>query len=446
LGGEWLMYPSSSNFSQALQGDHNVIIKVQVYQPGGFYPIFDSTTPGCPAYITDGTVTFQKQSDARSQLSITIVNPDGTLIPQLPSDIFTPWGNEMWVYWGIDYEGSLPNEFIPLGRFRISQNQIAEKSGTPTMMITGYDRSRNISRNVVLNSWPTSVSTSQGDMSPLQQLIWNKPFSNLIQVACRDRYPAVRFSGDLAEWAQYESDPPLLQDGLYVGAVIAEGFAAFSQGTDMWNQSRQYAAACGCDLFFDRNGVCTFYRDPSFNNMSAAVTPVPVATFIEGSTAIFDQITRTLDDGAAYNGTVVYGGGNTQVQSLVSFNPNYVNQFGPGSVVNITPYIDNDPSSPTYWYGPYGQVPHIITNNLLVTQTQVNNYAQLMLIIDLGSQEACAIPSMAIDPRVDIDDVVLIDRSRLGLDDALYIVDSLTIPLAMTSNGQMTLRQRRALI
>ena len=444
-------YPSAK-FANALTTSFNMACKIEVWQPTGTTPIFSSVLPTVPSnaldlYILDGSVTYDKTQDCRSQCSLKLVTPAGTYIPRSPFDIFTPWGNEIHVFWGLTYEDGT-QEFVLMGKFRIGQVAIDESQGAPIISLTGYDRSRNISRNVILSYWPTQL---------IQQLelVGGLSFSALIQLMCSDRWPAVQFNDDAGSavppytgWNSIQNDPwnePNLSGGGVVMGTSGNtaGFQSFSQGTDLWAQSRQYAQACGCDLFFSRDGICTFRRDPNFVAFST-LTSSPVVSYVEGATAMFDKVSRVLDDSAAYNGVLVYGEGTSLATGAL------ISQYPPGTVGTpgvFLPAVDDDPTSATYWYGPYGQVPQIITNNLLVSQAQCDDYALYMLINSLGAQEAVKVPSSAVNPCIDVDDVIQIQRTRIGIPDlqGLYIATTITTPLTSKGQQSLTVRQKKSL-
>ena len=315
-------YPSK-NFQKAITGSHNVAVRIEFWAPGGSAPLYvlnqindTPTTPTPSLVLTDGSVTMDKGSDQRSQVTATFVSPDGSMIPMEGTDPITPWGNEMRVFRGVYYPVTGTSELVPLGSFLINRVNIKDEAGV-TMDVTGYDRSRNISRNVVPYYWPDF---------PTQQLVLNKPWATLIQVALASAWPAVQFNDSAANWANLQNDP--------VNGAVPNMLQSFGQGTDLWNQMRQYAAAAGCDLFFTRDGICKMYRDPNFNNMAASNTSasLSVASFIEGSTATFEKVDRTLDDSAAYNYVVVYGSGDILSVPLFNYPP------------NGTPVVDNDPN------------------------------------------------------------------------------------------------------
>ena len=439
-------YPSEA-FSSAITGDHNVAVKVEIWQPKATAPVYtltqvnDGPTTTTPSLVlTDGSVTMDKNSSQRFQCSVTFVSPDGTMIPETSggNDWLTPWGNELRLYRGVYYADSKTAEYVPLGVFRISTVTIAEASGTPTITVTGYDRSRNIARNVPPYMWPDITN---------QQLTAGKPWANWIQVCCADRWPDVQFNDSAANWALLQNDP--------LNGSVHETYQSFSEGTDLWGQSMQYAQAAGCDLFFYRDGICYFHRDPNFNNMSSASTP-PVASFVEGSTATFDKITRTLDDSNVYNQVVVYGESDILTTPLFTYPP------------NGTPAIDDDPSSPTYigTQSPdgsgnyvytngsgYGVVTHIVTNNLLSTSEMIQDFAHLQLVLDIGMQQQVSIPSMVVNPCIDVDDIISITRPRIGVGIVEpgnkraynYVVSQIVIPLTATTAMTMQVREQRLL-
>jgi len=420
-------YPSAA-FQTAIGTDHQVATKIEVWSPTGTDPLLSITnvqdnlvTPNQSLELIGGNVQMAKSNDARSQCTVNLVSPDGSMIPTSNSSPLTPWGNEIRVYRGVWYPQTQTAEYVPLGYFRISKVEIIDADGVPKINITGYDRSRNISRNVVPFYWPDFNT---------QQKIASLSWSNMIQVMCNDRWPAVQFNDTIANWATLANDP----NNAIIGPA-AQG-TNFGEGSDLWSQARNYAKAQGCDLFFTRDGICKMYRDPNFNNMAAtnSSSSLSVAEFVEGSTATFDKVSRILDDAAAYNYVVVYGEGDLLGVPLFTYPP------------SGTPAVDNDPGSPTYINGQYGLVPHIVTNNLLSSLAMIQDYANLQLAVDIGAQESVSIPSMACNPCLDVDDVIQIQRARIGLTTAAgYVIDSLTIPLMAADNMQLTVREKRNL-
>jgi hypothetical protein len=466
------IYPSS-RFKAALASSHLYAVKMEIWDTGGcIYTIEtleDQDDAPNIARIVDGSITQDKRSDIRQQCSVKIIDPSGKLIPQGNEGDLTPWGNEIRLYIGIAYpepgatlsnnqpvtEGAvygggdygtdsyggdpvniptltgtigLTTEYVQMGVFRISKVAINETKGAPTLTVTGYDRSRNVSRNVVQLYWPTN-----GEYQALE----NQSFAFGIQHMIKDRYPAAVCDASIATWTSYQNDQT---------AIFPKIPQTQTQGTDLWSIAKQYAQAVGCDLFVNRQGVFQMYRDPSFANTSGPYSPAPVAAFTEGVNATFQEIERDLDDSVAYNMVIVFGEGTTLEGSFAS-----------------VPAVDSDPLSPTYFgpaptqtialgnqilsVGRYGCVPNIVTSNVLVTQAQIDDYAQLLLRIAIGNQQAVQIPSLACNPCLDVDDLITVTRLRDGVanNDITYIIDSVTFPLSPTGTMQFKLREKRNL-
>jgi hypothetical protein len=97
---------------------------------------------------------------------------------------------------------------------------------------------------------------------------------------------------------------------------------------------------------------------------------------------------------------------------------------------NFAPYsatvTDDNPSSPTYWLGPYGQVPYFYTSASITTLTQAQSAATGLLARTKGLTRQVSLSSVP-NPALDAGDVI-----QVVFPDASYerhVVDSLSIPL-----------------
>lgn len=72
--------------------------------------------------------------------------------------------------------------------------------------------------------------------------------------------------------------------------------------------------------------------------------------------------------------------------------------------VQATAY-DADPASPTYWFGPYGQVPRFASSPLVTTAAQCHAMATKLLRQSLRPSRTRIVRAVP-DPRVELDDVV----------------------------------------
>lgn len=397
----------TNTFLDALRTNHNVVMRFEFYKPGVSGPIWSSTAMLTDSdqylYVVDGTVSMDKKADIRSRLSMVLMDPTGEAIPTDADALLAPFTNEIKVYRGIQfYDGSV--EYVLLGTWRLTDCDIDEADGGVRMTISGQDRARNVSRFVVERYYQPNI----GDT-----------YAEAIRAMILDRYPAVEFNGTAAQWNSMQNDQSVV--------IQALKRPTYTIGADLWKEARRLAAAIGCDLYFDRSGVCTMIRDPAFTYTSG-VGAEPVFDFEDGDSAIFTGLKRKLSDSNRANEVIVTGEGTGLT----------------GLPLRSTPAIDDDPTSPTYFYGSYGRVPKMETHDLLYTQIQVDDYAQLRLRQSLGAQELVSFPSL-VAPHLDPDDIVSVTRSRLGLNKANYIIDTISIPLRAEGKMQTTLRERRAL-
>jgi hypothetical protein len=442
----------SPRFASAVIADHDIVTYFEIWKPGVTNgPAYTSVDNGDSCVIIDGNITLTKGQDQRGQCSLTLATPDGSLVPTTGTSPLTPWGNEIRIFSGLSYPDGT-TEYVPMGCYRINQVEIIEANGAIQITVNGYDRSRNVSRNVVQYLWPSgSLQATYISLTAAGPLTWPQ----MIQTALQDRWSNITFNDTWQNWIAQENnqvDTVFLANGALPGP--------FSEGSDIWDEMRQYAQAAGCDMWFDRVGECVLKSDPVLTFFSA-LPPSPVVTFVEGVNAQFDQLQRNLDDATAFNRVVIYGAGDILGVSLSS----YVYFGSIDATTGVSTGIladDNDPNSPTYigtvdmnpanlTYGqvispgPYGVVSNIVTNNLLTSQNQVNNFATLTIRQNIGSGENVIINSMLTDPRIEVDDCVTVTRDRDGLIDVAYLVQSVTIPLSMKSAMQMTLREKRNL-
>jgi hypothetical protein len=294
---------------------------------------------------------------------------------------------------------------------------IKDSKGVPMIQIDGSDLSRMISRNKVVNFYQSALSAN---------------YTDIIRKMCSDQFPGCVFDNTAAAWRQI---PPA---GIAVNnsnVISTDSLVPllFQEGADLWAEAQNLANSLACDLYFNRDGTLVFKQDPNMTwmNGNLPTLPNPSATFIEGSQARFVNLDRKLSDSAAYNQVIVTGEG--QIIGA-SQNP-----------IRSVPARDTDVKSPTYINGDYGTVTLFETNSYMKTQNQVNNFAQWRLKTSIGSQEAVQFDGF-VDSALDIDDILLLTRSRMGLVNQLFVLDAYTVPLTSKEVMQVRLRERRAIV
>lgn len=420
------MYPISQKFQNALLSDHQEYVRLEVYVAGASAPIFtyDPTVDAKTMHIIDGSITHDKQSSTRMRLTnLTIVDPTFALVPNDASSVFSPFGNEIIVYKGIVFSDGT-TESVPMGRFRITRVETAERDGAATIVINGYDRAWIVGSRVFTYYWPQTINPDL-TVTPWPFQPTNNPrndfYTDYVRAMLLYAYPEVTFDADAATWQNRQGS------AITIDPNVNSSFQ-MNPGDSPWERSYSLLQSVGIGLYFDRTGIATARRDPAYTYMSAATPPTSVATYIDGVSSTFTDASRSLDTEKSFNRILVTGQG-TGVSGPL------------WSVVAD----DTDPNSPTWVNGPFGIRAKIVNNQWAVTQDQVNDYAQLLLRTSLGAQRSVTFDGVS-NPALDIDDVVTINRQRIGLTNQQFVLDSITFPLKPGGSMSARLREIRALV
>jgi len=277
------------------------------------------------------------------------------------------------------YRGVAGDE-APLGVFRIEQASSSD-AGSVTVQIAGYDRAGIVQE--ARFETPYVINSGQNYATEIQALILN-------------RYPSATFS-----FASTSRTTPLL---------------VFEEGADPWEQAQKMAANIGMELFFDPTGTCVLRPEPDPNDPAAAIT-----TYSEGSNAVITSVTNNLSAKPAYNKFIVTG--------------EPIN----GSAPVRAEAFDNNPASPTYYYGTFGKRPRFYRSQFITTTAQAQETADAFLLRELGGSEQLTFAAVP-NPAHDVGDIVRVVRARLGVD-VLAVIESLSMPL--TPDAAMTVSTRR---
>lgn len=334
------------------------------------------TPYGAAGVITDATVLEQLAE---------------TLLPADADGVFTPYGNQVRILYGIRIPGYvnayLGNDFCTwqLGVFRLSSVDVSD-DGTPRMSISAFDHSRTISRRKNTVPWIVAAGTNYGDAAI---------------AFCTDRLPTL------------VAKPHTVTDTTPQIIVDAE--------SDPWKTVTDWMAAIGCEIYFDRDGELVIAEEPD-----PATDPV-VWTYDDGETnpnAILLSVNQGMTDDPGYNGIVLTSESNTL-----------------DAPIRVELW-DDDPDSPTFALGPYGKVPYFTSNPLVTTYAQGAIVANSELLKVLGGTETtdfAVIPN----PAHEAGDLVRVVRP-LSRADTTSILDAFTIPLEVTNSMSIRTRERRS--
>lgn len=183
------------------------------------------------------------------------------------------------------------------------------------------------------------------------------------------------------------------------------------QGGDPWQDIQDLATAIGFEAFFDASGVFVFRPVPDPN------VGEPVWTFDEDSNPLVAEASRLLSSEQTFNHVIVVG------QSTSSSNPVTAEAF------------DNNPSSPTYILGPYGEVTERLTFSLITTQDQAQTTANALLNNSLGAADTVSITVVPM-PALEPGDIVKINVSDLKAN-GTYMINSMTTSMSPADPQQL---------
>lgn len=328
--------------------------------------------------VTAGNVTLDGAAASRGRADVTVsVDRDELeLIPSRSTDTLAPYGNEFRVYRGIMLAGV--EQLVSLGVFRIDSAPVTDAGGELTVRLSGLDRSARV---------------IDARFTAARQVAAGTPAVDAIDALLAP----VGFTIANADTTTYETPT--------VNAAL---------GADRWATAQQIATAAGLELYFDGDGELCLRRP------QAPSAGVSVAAIAEGDGGVLLNAARDWNREGAYNAVVATGEAAT-------------NTAPPYGIA-----VDDDPDSPTYYYGPFGQVPRFYSSPLLTTDAQCADAAASMLARELGTTQSISFGAV-VNPALEPGDVVTITRERLDLDE-YHALDQLTIPL--TFDGAMTGKTR----
>jgi hypothetical protein len=381
----------SDAFLTAVAGSYEYDREILLKSPAGL------TLKDITADVTGGSVQVDETREIRRTLSLTMA-ATSDLIPSAPGDLLHPaTGNELWVSRGVKYaDGS--TEMAPLGVFRTSKPATADGAAL-TFSMAGNDRA--------------AVVASQGWQAPYQVQTGSNPGA-AIQTALDFKLHHIYGELDYSGIAVTSFSFPAATWG-----------ATSGQSNDPMSDFQSFAAAAGCELFFDVNG------NPIFRpivNAALVKTPNDAVHFVEGPECVMTDAQRTLDETNAYNGV-----------KLTCNGPGAAGPF-------IITVWDVDPHSPTYYLGPWGQKPYQMTTTLIpagaddlaTAQGKATYMASQQLQLILGAIDNLSV-SCSPNPALQEGDVLRVVRGRQKIG-ANYTISGMTIPLDAQGKQSITFR------
>lgn len=338
---------------------------------------------------TDGTVNVDRTADVRRRCTVTCVDPDGTITPLNAESILTPFGTELRPYRGVLYTSGVragATEVVPLGVFRLSKATVSDSvGGSVDIKLEAYDLSRTVRRDKFTDVYTVAAGTN---IVAAIKTILGRTFPDLI----------------------FDT---------FASSVVSTAPLVFDADSDPWAAAVQLATSIGCEIFFTAVGHLKIAPPVDIDHL-----PAPVFSYNEGRGCTMLDLNVVFTDEPGFNGVVLTaqaaGADTPPIRSVV---------------------WDDEPSSPTYHLGPYGEVPMFITNSTVTTQADADSAAAAQLNQILGFSSQLDLTAM-VNPALDANDVIQVTRQRSGVD-AKYAVDAVGIPLKSSGTSPLALRQKR---
>lgn len=281
-----------------------------------------------------------------------------------PSDPLTPFGYEVQIWAGASFPDA--DDIVSMGVFPIQQTQVAGIGLSTT--VTLLDRA---------------------------QLVIDARFEDDYAIAAGTNY------ADAIE--------ALITDGVndleyvFTSTTFTTPLLVFDSQSDRWEAAQSMARSIGCELFFDGLGRCVLQPEPDVVTITASIDVV------EGEGGVLVDAALALDRAPAFNKVIAF-----------SENASTGDQYRGEAT-------DSDPSSPTYYLGPFGKKPHFFGSPFLTSNAQCDTAAAAILASNLGVARSLnfdLVPNPVVEPSdgvlltrtaLDINEIQLIDKYTFGL-------------------------------
>jgi hypothetical protein len=330
--------------------------------------------------ILDGTITVDDVA-VRRTANLDLTDTTGTLVPDDMTDLLSPRYFEVHLFKGIKFVDGT-EERLPVGVFSITDHQIDDSGAGLHIALALSDRAYRVSKDLL-----------QADYTILEGSNYKEAILSLVN-------PSVPFAAK-----------DLVDNTAFTTPMIA-----YEVGDDRWKAAQDLATAVGQELYFGPDGTLLSRFIPDYSLVE------PVWNFVEGETATMLYINRRLTEQDSVNNVIVIGeasGGAAPVRGQV---------------------LDDNPLSPTYVSGPWGNVVLVERSTNITTDTAAYQMAFGLFQKRLGVSDLVRLNAIA-HPAFEIGDVVTIERAASKVS-GRYVIDKISIPMTAVRPMDVSMRKR----
>ncbi|MDX5566911.1 DUF5047 domain-containing protein [Streptomyces sp. ID05-04B] len=302
----------------------------------------------------------------------TVTIADPALIPRTPTDQLAVYGARLRLARGVDF-GDGSSELAPLGLFRLDDVDGDINDGPVTL------QGKDLSACIADDKFTTPYTATGTVVTAVTALIRRSlPDADVVS---------------------------LITD-------IAIGRRAYAIEADPWAACQEIASAAGAVVYPNADGTFLIATLPDL------LTTPPVWEIAAAEGGAYIKANRGMSSASVYNGVLARG-------------ENTADNIAPVSAL----VVDSDPSSPTYWDGPFGHRPAFFTSATLTTSGACANAAALKLVqakAPNSSGDITSLPNAALEPG-DVLRIVHPDGTR-----ELHQAAGFTVPLDESGDFPIT--------
>ena len=340
--------------------------------------------------LESGSVTLDRTAAVRRTCSL-VLAPSMSIAQA--KNIFAPYGNEVRPWWQVTFPDGTTDE-VCLGTFTVEETKLADAGVDLTITITGSDRSALMQANKL--TIPYVIAGGETIDYALAKMI-------------ADHWTATPLGFSITPTTE----------------LVPATNAIVKPAKTVWSQSLILARSVGYELFIDVWGNVVARPVPDVTG----VGPVMQLTTLAQSGLKTATLTMTRKKVFSAFG-IIGQGSSAQVDKSGKMRMKR-------TPVYATVY-DSDPTSPTYYKGPFGTVGTTTRSTVVTNAAQANDVGMAELAAQKGASEQLDLSILPF-PLLDAWDVVGVTADRLGIS-GNYVVDGWQCDIAYSGAQTLNIR------